>query len=499
MYVMFGNGLKCEGIRNLSFGVEADLYGESLPINMISMDAIADDVAVGMSAVVRDDVNVIWFFGWVTYSEEVDSEFKHIEISSPLKGLDEHTLKQRMVLESDGKKFGELVDELIYGCISDWMPDETTFSIELPWSIIAPENIRNRVVYGYFPEQSARERLLWYCTSVGVYVRDYFPNSYFCIAFVPYDYTPNEYDIFYQYMKTNVAFVDSSRVFWKPTISFMNYVTAVEVKYYTYRLATDGISRLDEYVDILKEGIDPDTANPNNPENFDTYIQYSNTFRLDNPNIPPKTPENVVTVDQMTCVNGNNVNQIAIRLAMYYFNRNEVNMDLVNNGDVLAGMILMAPIDSERYAVGHVRSTDFSTGVQSRTSITISGAKILDGSDFYDPWNIFAGFDVGKVQIRYLWNGEVIEEGHRFALPIGQPYTVDNPYIKYIEKDNGRTWILRPESEKYSGVTEAGFHVIDVNMYEALDWLDGSLRIVSVDKSYIDNPSDKSNHIVKFE
>lgn len=502
MYLKLNDGQTYTEIRNLSFGTEADLYGEALPINMLSLDVKSgDDIAVGMAAAVLDDVDTIWFFGWVTYSEEADLEFRHVEISSPLKGLDERTLPQVMILESDNRTFWRLVSDLISGCIGEWLDGEFV-DVQIPHSLVAPSYIKERKVYGYFPEQSARERLLWYCTAVGVYVRDYFPKSEFNIAFIPYNYDFGSEDAFSSYMRTNVAFVDQSRVFWRPSITYMSYVTAVEVKYYAYELSTEGISRMDEYVDILKDGIDPDTANPNNPENYDTYIQLTSTFRLDNPNVPPKVPENVVTVDGMTCINGNNVNQIAMRLAMYYFNRNEVGMDLVNNGDVLAGMILMAPIDDERYAVGHVRSADFSNGVQSRTSIVMSGAKIIDtsgdGDDFYDPWDIFKNFDVGRVQIRYLWNGEVVSEGHRIELPVGQPYTVDNIYLKTTDHTDGRIWILRPETETTSGIMEAGYNIIDVNMYEALEWFDGSLRIISVDRSYVDGTT-SAGSIVRFD
>lgn len=498
MYFTTADGERYTEIRNLSFGAEADLYGEALPMNMLSLDVRTDDdISVGTIGTVYDDTGVSWFFGWVTYSEEADAAFRHIEISSPLKGLDEHTLPQRMILKSENRTFGYLTWELLTENMHEWMIN----------GVAAPTSINNKVIYGYFPEQSARERLLWYCTAVGVYARDYFPHDMVGLSFIPYNYNHDEGDLFYtNYMQTNLAFVDQSRVFWKPSLTFMDYVTAVEVNYFAYELSTEGISRLDEYVDILKEGLDPETANPSNPENFDTYIQLTNTFRLDNPNVPPKIPENVVKLDSMTCINGDNVNQIAMRLAMYYFNRVEVSMDLVNNGDVLAGMILMAPIDDSRYAIGHVRSTDFSTGLQSRTSIVMTGVKIKDFSkdgegddddDFYDPWDIF-NMKVGRLQIRYVWNGEVVEEGHRIELPVGTPYTVDNNYVKVVWHADDHTWILRPETEKTSGVMQAGSNVIDVNMYEALEWLDGTLRVISVDSSSVDGET-SAGSIVRFE
>ena len=467
MYVKVGDA-EYRAISDVEFTPEADLFGETLPVSEFWANVhTEDEIPVGSWAELRDDADNLWARYVVLYSERQGAGIRRVKASSVLFKLDGVTVEAAVY--GPNVTFSSLVGQLAQALKGD-------FGTEL---FKMPTTLGQRTVSGYFPEQSGRERLLWLCLSVGAYARDYFSDR---VWLLPYSHTSADEEAWEGEYPADSAYADSSRVFWKPTINHGEYVTSVDVEYYSYSLTTSGVSRLDEYVDIWKDGIDREQADPSNPQNFDTYVRRKSHVRLSNPDAPSVAMENEVSMREVTCVNGGNVNEIAVRLALYHFNRTEVSLDVIDNGEVLPGMMLTTFADTDKVVVGFVRSASFSFGLQARASLTLTGCTVTDAA---------------PVTIRHMW-GEMEVGRKSLHLPVGYPFETDALYSR-VRFEDGHDYVLRPETERVSGVAVAGGVTIDVPMHVALEYLDGALYTVSADDVKANDTMFQSGSAVVYE
>jgi hypothetical protein len=284
-------------------------------------------------------------------------------------------------------------------------------------------------IIGYCPEQTARERLQWLLMVTGTYIRDFFRTG-IEVCFV------NDLE---------VGTIPLADTYWKPTITSNPYVTAVRVTYYEFEAGMP--SRTDDYVEV----------------NGNVYIMRSQKMTLSNPDAPDGAPENVVEVDGVTLIHDGNVDEVLTLLAKYYFSRDEIDLECINNGQWYAGQRVFCFVEEGQMYSGYIRSTDFSFGAQAKSSVHLVPTEARGSS---------------SLTILYSWEGRLV--GRRdYTLPVGVDYELENPYIELSA--SGHRYVFRPLSPTVSGrLTYAG-QVVTEPVELALDYHGGDLYVRSVD------------------
>lgn len=368
------NGKTYTDIKNLSFAPQTDITGNEAVINTFSADIMTDDdVSVGINAYLYDDLNNLWAKYWLTEAVRMKKQALHIEAKSILMLLDRKTMDAVMY---NSQSVSSILSSIFSGLTNEYTLD-SSFSTQR--------------ISGYCPEQSARERLQWICFCIGAYLKTFFTDR---ILILPVD--------------TSLSIIPVEKTFWKPSVTYGDYVTAIKATAYTY---VSGIPQnTDKWVKI--------------GETY--YIQTSQNFTLSNPEAPVTANENVVSVENVTIINTNNVSDILTLLSTYYFKRIEIDADIINNGEYHAGDKISLPIDDETFVTGYIKSTAFTFGLQAKSKIKLLQMDTAGGGTLY---------------ILRQCDGTLIGE-NKYFFPIGYEYSIQNPYLDRIEL--GDTFMARP-------------------------------------------------------
>ena len=421
MYIFCENKIY-DKIKNLSFAPETDITGDTIPINQFEVDIITtDNIPHGTWAYLYSGED-IWALYWVSFAEHIDRHTVHIKAVSMLSFLDQRTLPAVMYDTGITDVLNDIFQDIPY------VVDESLASV-----IYTEEGgvVEEVIVQGFCPEQSARERLLWVCLTVGAYVKTFFNTQVELMCLTD----------------TTVA-VPADRTFWKPSQTFRDYVTAVKVIYYEYTLGT------------------PETTDEWVTDGTDYYVQTEHTFTLTNSGAPESAQENVVTVEGVTIINEDNVSDIASFLSNYYFNRVEVDMDVINNGDLMPGMKVVAYKDVDDPFTGYIQSCDFAFGLQSRSSLHILGVAAVTGA------TLVIIYKYGDIQLNR----------RSFNLPVGYVYSISNPFIDWSM--NQHRYIFIANNENATGTVASGgsTNIQQYGIALDLSTADRTLSIYSVDE-----------------
>ncbi len=411
MYIKIGTTEYTE-IQNLSFAPEADIIGTALPINKFSAVLVTTDhIDTGVAVSLYDDLDNLWATYWLVFAENIGGGMTEVRGESYLTLLDRIKLAPAMY---SSKSVPTLIGELFNSLGSTYYSLDSSFSSE--------------TVSGYCPEQTARERLQWVLFVISAYAKTFFTDK---VEILPVDDT--------------ITTIPENRTFWKPSVEYGDYVTAVKIKSYAYTAGT--------------------------PANTDTWVQVGNTyyiqteqvFTLSNSLAPASAPENVVEVDGVTLINGDNVSGIATLLSTYYFKRISVSADIINNGEQLPGdKITLHDVDGN-LITGYIASCTFSFGKQARSAIKLVQTDVVEG---------------GNLTIICLYNGMQIAV-QRYTLPVGYSYQIENPFV---DSTIGMVRRIYRPVEEYATGTVASSGTVDEEQYAiALEHKDQILTIYSVD------------------
>lgn len=404
-------------IRNLSFSPETDITGSSLPVNQFFVEIKTTDViGVGINAYLYDDQGDLWAKYWITESVVVDEGWYKVTAESIILLLDRFTLP---AVVYSGESVTNVLNT-IFSTIASVYPGETVYTLDPALS--------SATVTGYCPEQTARERLLWVIFSIGGYLKTYF----------------NEYAEIVK-LDTTLTAIPENVTFWKPEISYGDYVTAVKVRAYTYTQGT------------------PQATDTWVTDGVNYYIQTYQDFTLTNPDIPITVTDNVVFIDKVTLVNQNNAATILGVLSQYYFKRIEVKAEVLDDGAYLPGDKCQIS-NGDRLLTGFIIKADFKFGNAKKASLQLVQSDVLASA---------------KLILQYVW-GNILLKKLSYLLPVGYAYSVSNPYIDKVV--NSHRYIFRPQAASASGTMVSG-GVTDTEQYDvALDWYDLELYVVSVDE-----------------
>lgn len=404
----------------LSFAPAADLVGASIPINEFQLDIkTEDELDSGAYAFLYDDLNNLWAKYWVVYAERLDAGTVRLRAQSDVALLERVTLP---AVYYSAEAVENVLDDTV-------VRNSGAVGVVAPLDYTLDSSFDGLTVTGFCPEQTARERLLWVCFTIGAYVKSCFNTQ---IEILPIDDTE--------------TMIPMSDTYWKPSVTYSDWVTGIRAKAYTFAPGTPQTT--DEYV---------------TDANGDTYIVTASEIILSNPDAPASAPENIMDVEGVYLLNPDNVSGVLSHLAQWYFPRMAVDFAAIDNAAYIPGDRVTLHTDDLNMVSGYVESTDFAFGVQTKATMRLTGAEQLP---------------VGGLTILYKWEQTQIGK-KQYAFPVGYVYSILNPYIDLTM--NAHRYIFRPINASATGTVQAGDNENVQPCAVALDLHEGILHVISVD------------------
>ena len=397
-------------LRDLSFSPQADITGAEVVINQLVVTIKTDDeIAIGQEVSLFDDRDQIWAKYWITDSDKYDEFSWKIIAQSYVLLLDRRKMPAKMY---SGMSAASAIAEIM-GSVSYRVDSSVTGTIT-----------------GFAPEQSARERLQWVCFCLGAYVKTFF-NDRIEILDVGEDLTV----------------IPLKKTFWKPSVSYDDYVSAIKLKLYSYRQGTPETT--DQYV---------------TPDGQTYYIETTQDITIRNPNVPASVPENVIEFNDVKLVNSTNASEIASRLSTYYFMRMEVDAEVVNNAEFKPAERYAVYLNEETLVEGYMKTADFSFGTQAKSKIKLAQSRAIDAV---------------RTVINYLW-GDVLILAQTYFLPKRYGFTIQTQYLeKYM---NDHRYVFYPLTDEASGDTGDEGTTVNIQNLPALDFYERHLMLYNVDE-----------------
>ena len=403
-------------LRNPSFAPEVDLWGTSLPANEFTMDVVtADVIEIGYYVELFDDLDNLYAFYWIFKAEKVEATITRITARTVIGLLD--NVKMPAVMYAN-----ENAEDAIEACFD---ASDSGFTSGLSFD----SSFDNVTISGFCPEQTARERVTWILFAIGGYARTAFCDE---IEILPIDSTE--------------TLIPIDRTFWKPTVTYSDWVTAIRAKYYSFVQGTPATT--DEYV-TDGEGT--------------TYIVTATEVSLANPDAPGAAPANVVDISDVMLLNSANISAVLSRLSQRYFKPITLEADVIDNAEYVPGDKVIVYADENTLYGGYIESADFSFGVQARARLKLAACDAREAA---------------PLTITCLYGDTVIGQS-AYTFPVGYAYSVQTHYIDWTM--NGHRYIFRPTTAAVTGTMTAQGATVEVEYAVALDLYEGVLRVVSVD------------------
>ena len=405
-------------IRNLVYAPETDVTGSAVPINEFSVDVVtADSITIGQYAELYDDLDALWAKYWIVYAEHTDANTVQIRARSDIALLDGVTLPAVMY---SGESVSNVLDDTMVRQAGGGLVATVDYSLDNSFAGVT--------ITGFCPEQSARERLQWVCFILGAYVKTFFNDE---IEILPID--------------TTTELVPIDRTFWKPSVTYKDYVTGVRVIAYSFTQGT------------------PATTDTWVTDGTNYYIVTEQAFTVANSAAPASAADNIVEVSGVYLVNSNNVSALLTHLSLLYFKRTEVELDVINNAAYEPGDKLTVYADESTMFSGFAKSCAFEFGLQARSHVVLTAGESTE---------------CALLTIVYMWDTLRIG-GAQYMFPIGYSYAVQNLFADWTM--GAVRYIFRPTTAQVTGTMVSGGVSETVNYAEALVEEEGILEIVSVD------------------
>ena len=407
-------GTTYTALRDPSFSPEADVTGNEVPINDLVVDInTAATISIGQFAYFKDDRDNLWAKYWITYAEKIDKNTVRVKAEAPLR-----------ILERDIKDPVMYTNEPLADVMADIFDSigSGEYTIDSSFSGVT--------ISGFCPEQSAKTRLQWVCFVIGAYIKSFFSDK---VEIEPLD-------------AATETIIPIGRTFWKPSVTYKDYVTAINVRYYSYSQGTPGTT--DAWV----------------TDGTNYYVQTDQNLKLSNPDVPAGVLTHEITVEDITIVNSSNVSAIASHMALYYFKRQEVDLDVINNAEYKPGDRVVVNTDESTLATGYITSCVFRYGLQARSSIHMTPVEVKESA---------------KLTILYKYDDMQIGKA-QYQLPVGYAYSIGNPHLDLVL--NRHRFIFRPLTAAATGTMVAGGATVTVNYEIALDYFtdESDARILAI-------------------
>lgn len=413
------NGENYTKIKSLSFSPEVDILGNELAVNEFKAEIVTNNfISIGKYASLYSG-DKIWAKYRITEAHRLSAASVTIKCQSDILILDRKTLPAFMCDNSS-------VKALIRECF-------TTFNLDC----IIADDITDININGYLPEQTARQRLQWLCFVIGAYVQSFFSEK--CTI---------------KKVDETEKYIPPSKTFYRPKMSYKDYVTSVSATSYTYTEGTPG--NTDEWVKVGNK----------------VYIQTSQKASLNNSDVPADTPANVVDLSGITIINDSNISNILQRMAAEYFNREQLSADIINDGDIQPADKVSIYADKisiysgvVNQVSGYVKSARFIFGKVAKSSIVLTQTTTKEA-----------------VKVILLYKYQNIEIGREtFTFPKNTDFELQNSYIDTTMQGLRRVYF--PLKEKTTGNSGENGTKKNVKSDIALEFENTILSIMSVDSA----------------
>lgn len=399
-------------VKNIKFDPSADVTGSSLEVNQFSASIqTTDTIGFGKFATLYDNKGNVWATYWITDVEEESDAYVNITAQSLIVLLDRVTMPAKMYA-------GETAPTVFADIFSNISNISSSAVYKLDDSFSA------KTVTGYSPEQSARERLQEVCMVLGAYVKAFFNEV---IEILPVSTTRKQ--------------IPLAKTFYRPTVSYSDFVTGVSVTAYSYEQRTPGEN--EESVVVGET----------------TYVQTMRVYSANNSSayVPATAAVNVVEVSDCTLINESNATEVLNRLAGYYFKRQEVQVECIDTledglnqlflpADLLAVQMSADFSKNRKFITSYASSCSFSFGKLQKARITI---KPIDEASIEDGVILtinYVGVDKDSNQLT-LYTEQTL-------LLKNTGYDIDTKYIPESgsapKEINGSTYVYYPTDEKIS-------------------------------------------------
>lgn len=412
-------------IKKLKFRPETDVSGNVIPIGGFSVMACAystlqsEFFKIGYEIILYDEDDNVYAWFLISDVKKESVEWYTIEAQSCMGALDK--LELEPLLYPTGGSFYLAVENIFHKL--HW------YSGNYYMDPVFINQSQNYQVRGYFPKQTARQRLQQMCYTVGAYIKQFFCEK---ISFLP--------------VPTSAVLIPDNKIFWRPQVNYDDFVTSVKVIAYTYTAGEPGSG--DEYV-VDQHG--------------DTYIVTKQETVVTNPDTPTWILDNEVEFDQK-CVTQGNVSDVVSRLSTFLFSRKRVTADILNNGEYLPGNKYMFATGSGGMASGWMESADFVFGHGKKSKIEIGSADDVESA---------------LLRIECVDSDEELLHTFEYNLPVGYQYSIQNLWLDIMR--NSHRYIYYPDQVSATGTITTGDNVDDELYHIALDWYKKRLKIERVD------------------
>lgn len=409
-------------IKNIRFAPQVSIVGIQSFADTLEVDVYTEDeIQTGWKIELRDEYNYVYAYFYITSAERKTEGLIHLVAQSPLIFLETKTCEPVMCQ-----------DETVSSVISD-LTQDTGVTIDIAVALAS------KAINGFLPEQSARERLTWVAFVAGGYITT--------------SYTPNPYLLEIDTTETTIPL---EKVFWRPSLNYDSYVTAVQITSYTY----PGNKGERDQVVVDKDGVE--------------WNMRPHVYTLTNTNAPENIPENIVSVSGIGIVKGQETATTLLnRLGGYYFNRMTIEADVINNKEeFMTGDRYSISLDDENVAIGYCESLEYSFGMQIRSKMKLSVLQMIES-------------EVGKLTVKYISQSSPTKgmtlATRTYKFPVGYQYTIEALWVDTTIENN--RFIFRPAQNEITGTMTSGNVNVVVNCYTALRlYLDSKiLEVISVD------------------
>jgi len=419
-------------LENLSFAPQADLTGNSLPVNEYTLDIITTDGIPDQVDTIElyDDLGQLWAAWPLRHVQRIAANCWRIRAASWVEDLDTITLPAKMYTT-------ETAADVALECFGG---DPSYFTVDAALQAVP--------ISGFCPEQSARERLTWLVFVIGAYVCDTWRDDLLITA-----------------VDSTTTLIPFERTYWRPTVDTAEWVTAIRVTAYTFRQGTEEEWQEDEnsYMFPVPWIATPRLFELRNPDAPGADSSAGTVIDLSDPDAPAPATGNVIELDALYLINPANVSTLLTRLAGYWFNPVEAQVACINNRQYRPGDLVTAYTDRDRLVMGYVTQATFAFGKQAKSALKLVGAVSVTGA---------------KLTITYTYQGGVIGR-EVYYLPVGHTYSIQNPYIDHTWGD--KRFVYRPQAEAVTGTIVDGDNAVSQAYDLALMYADNDLTIYSAD------------------
>ena len=305
-------------IKALSFSLETNVTGSSLPINGFSVEIYTTDtIDIGSTVQLYDDLDQLWAEYECVRSEIAPGGWMRIQARCWLWRLDEYVAE---AVVFDGET------------VSDVMDDYDTRLLKIVG--VDPE-LAAMELYGYLPEQSMRERFI----SIAFAIGGYFKSWGGTVELLKIDDTATVIPLEDTYIRPQVKRLD-------PVGYVM--VNAWDVTEGTPQQG-DQSAEVDGHTYVLTP----------------TYMELTQT-------VPFIFESNGTSVDNLPIINADNADDVLAHMAKYYFPAVDCECDVINNRQYFPGDKVTVALDGGSAVTGYIERCDFSFGKQVKARLKLT-------------------------------------------------------------------------------------------------------------------------------